>query len=1251
MLNKYYKIFFVLIILGCIFSFAKSASAATYYVRADGTVTAANKANATSPNAVGTSLNMAQVKLATFVAGDQVLFSSQGGDYTAVLTLPSGGSDVGSEITYANVPSEIPIISVASDPVISTNSKSNIKVIGFSVVYSGTNDYANGIAVVGNGSSNITINSNTINMGSKGYGIVSGANTLSGVFMDHNTISNVRPANQSLYFYGTGLSNFTLTNHTVTENSIGTSLKNINGLTINGFNASGGITNTIMLYIKSCSGVVSIDNLTTNITTGAALSLDSCNFGAGSSISNLTSTNATAGGAVTVVGSTGSLAMVSGINVTGSAIYSISFLNSAMTTTTLSAVISNASNVGFSFNNSSGVVVQNSSYSGTGSSGYRVSNGSTNISFVSDTSNGLGSGGGFYEEDSSNISYTDCTATNGKGFTATTNTGSSSNISYLRCDAGSQSQPNTTSGFIASGAVTGVTYTNSNADYNANLGFVAQNSANDIVYRYCKSSYNGTVDVNTDGGGFLPHNTATNVRVYNSIAHHNYNEGFGDVSNGDNHVYNSVNWGNGFVVGDTFNGVVVSSPAVRGNLYFSSIGSSATLRNIISGGGGKPREIQQWGTTYPTTLDYNLYKPLDDNKFISYDEVNNTSWATYHNTNETHSRNADPLFINGSGNYSTDTDFQLSYLSPAIDAGTNVGLNTDYTGTSHIYGTPDIGAYEYQPPYTISTDLVDPTGSIRIYSDGKYRYTTATSNTQSANFSVSPVGGWPSSDYSEYMNVTLDSWSTSGTKNKQWTATSSIATNTIYTIGNLAPSKYYQFKLDEVASTTAIAGDTCTNGLCLSDSSGNLTFTYTGGYSTHTFSLEQNTGAPTNVGILSISADSTTQLTITFQIATDADPGLHSAPYWFNETTGHSGGSSSSDWQTLTSFVNSGLSANTQYTYQVKARDNNLNESAYSDSLSKYTLAPIPTNLSASSNSNSVSLSVDSFPNDTSGTSGYYFSRSGANSGWIQTNSWTDSGLSCGHSYDYSVIYRNGDGTETSSISTTKSTSGCGGGGSPAMWTLPVVPTNGFKMSINGGATTTSNRNVILGFNAGADIKKMAISMTGDFTDASQENYVASKQWDLCSKLGGAVKNSTCPNGIYKVYVKFFTAYGRTTGNAFASSTIILKSSPTPTENLQQTNNLTFTNSFTKYLQYRQTNADIKRLQIFLNSDPDTQIAVSGAGSPGKETNYFGLLTLKAVIKFQEKYAKDVLAPWGFVKGTGYVGKTTLLKINELIGK
>lgn len=355
---------------------------------------------------------------------------------------------------------------------------------------------------------------------------------------------------------------------------------------------------------------------------------------------------------------------------------------------------------------------------------------------------------------------------------------------------------------------------------------------------------------------------------------------------------------------------------------------------------------------------------------------------------------------------------------------------------------------------------------------------------------------------------------------------------------------------------------------------------------------------------------------------------------------------------TTTSVTDSSLSENTQYTYDAQFNDSAGNTSIYGTTAQKYTLADNPTNFSASLNSSDITLTVGSFSNDTSGSSGYYFSRSGTNSGWIQTNSWTDTGLSCGNSYTYSVKYRNGDGTETSEISTTKSTNGCGGGGgSPAMWTLPTMPSGGFKININGGALMTSNRSVVLGFNAGTDIKKIAISMTGDFTDASQEDYVSSKQWDLCSKLGGAIKTPTCPDGTYKVYVQFYTTYGRTTSNALASSTISLKSGTTSTENLQQYSNLPFTNPFTKYLQYRQTNVDIKRLQIFLNSDPDTKVADLGAGSPGKETNYFGILTYKAVIKFQEKYAKDVLAPWGFAKGTGYVGKTTLAKINELMKK
>lgn len=39
-----------------------------------------------------------------------------------------------------------------------------------------------------------------------------------------------------------------------------------------------------------------------------------------------------------------------------------------------------------------------------------------------------------------------------------------------------------------------------------------------------------------------------------------------------------------------------------------------------------------------------------------------------------------------------------------------------------------------------------------------------------------------------------------------------------------------------------------------------------------------------------------------------------------------------------------------------------------------------------------------------------------------------------------------------------------------------------------------------------------------------------------------------------------------------------------------------------------------------------------------------------AVVGFQEKYKEDVLAPWGLKHGTGFVGKTTRTKLNELYG-
>lgn len=77
---------------------------------------------------------------------------------------------------------------------------------------------------------------------------------------------------------------------------------------------------------------------------------------------------------------------------------------------------------------------------------------------------------------------------------------------------------------------------------------------------------------------------------------------------------------------------------------------------------------------------------------------------------------------------------------------------------------------------------------------------------------------------------------------------------------------------------------------------------------------------------------------------------------------------------------------------------------------------------------------------------------------------------------------------------------------------------------------------------------------------------------------------------------------------------------------------------------------DVRGLQKFLNTDTETSVANSGAGSIGNETDYFGSGTKHAVIKFQEKYSADILVPVGLAFGTGIFGEKTRAKVNALIG-
>jgi ABC-type transport system substrate-binding protein len=84
--------------------------------------------------------------------------------------------------------------------------------------------------------------------------------------------------------------------------------------------------------------------------------------------------------------------------------------------------------------------------------------------------------------------------------------------------------------------------------------------------------------------------------------------------------------------------------------------------------------------------------------------------------------------------------------------------------------------------------------------------------------------------------------------------------------------------------------------------------------------------------------------------------------------------------------------------------------------------------------------------------------------------------------------------------------------------------------------------------------------------------------------------------------------------------------------------------SFKSELKTGSQGKEVEELQKCLARDP-------GVYPEGKITGFFANSTKDAVIKFQEKYAKEILEPGGLKEGTGMVGKATRDKLNALCAK